>query len=60
MNKLLSDKFAVGFIAGAGAALAIVAAGLTTVKLAIIDPLERREAFIEDNKKKANRKAIGR
>ncbi|GAB2025482.1 hypothetical protein OfM1_15530 [Lactovum odontotermitis] len=55
----MKSKFTLGFITGAGATLAIVAAGLATVKLAVIDPIEKHEAWIEENKKKANRKANG-
>ncbi|MDR0300014.1 MAG: DUF3042 family protein [Streptococcaceae bacterium] len=56
----MKSKFTLGFIAGATAALTIVVAGLTTVKLAIINPIERREDWIEENRKKANRKRISR
>jgi hypothetical protein len=55
----MKSKFTLGFIAGAGTALGVVAAGLTIVKLAVINPIEKHEAWIEENKKKANRKANG-
>jgi hypothetical protein len=55
----MKSKFTLGFITGAGAALAVVAAGLATVKLAIIDPIEKHEDWIEENRKKAKRKSVG-
>lgn len=56
----MNNKFTLGFLAGAGAALAVVVTGLATVKLAILDPIEKREAWVEENKKKANRKSLSR
>lgn len=56
----MKSKFTLGFVIGAASTLAVVAGALTTVKLAIIDPIERHEDWIEENKKKANRKAVGR
>lgn len=56
----MNNKFTWGVIAGASATLALVAAGIVTVKFAIIDPLEKHEEWIEENKRKANRKALGR
>ena len=53
----MKNKFTFGFVTGAGVALGIVAAGLATVKLAILDPIEKQEAWVEENRKKASRKA---
>lgn len=56
----MNNKFTLGFLAGASTALAIVVTGLATVKLAILDPIEKHEAWIEENKKKANRKSLSK
>jgi hypothetical protein len=60
MKNVFDNKFTAGFIAGAAVTAGIVAAALATIKITIIDPVERHESWIEDNKKKANRKAVGR
>ncbi|HEY0222812.1 DUF3042 family protein [Lactovum miscens] len=56
----MKSKFTIGFVVGAAFALTVVAGALTTVKLAVIDPIEKHDEWIEENKKKANRKLVGR
>lgn len=53
-------KFTKGFLSGAG----VVAAAVTTfalgVKKTIIEPVEQKEKFVEDNRKRAARKSHAR
>ena len=53
-------KFTKGFLSGAG----VVAAAVTTfalgVKKTIIDPVEQKEQFVDDNRKRAMRKSRAR
>ncbi|PZO94199.1 DUF3042 family protein [Streptococcus halichoeri] len=52
--------FAKGLITGVLATTATVAGALLTIKKTIIEPEEEKEAFIEENRKKAARRRVSR
>lgn len=53
-------KFTKGFLSGAGVISAAVATLALGVKKTIIEPVEKKEQFVEENRKKANRKSRAR
>lgn len=53
-------KFVTGFIAGTTVALASVAGLAFGVKKTVIEPIEKKEEEIENNRRKAMRKSRGR
>ncbi|MDR1605909.1 MAG: DUF3042 family protein [Streptococcaceae bacterium] len=52
------NKFGKGFITGIASTIAATAAGIFAVKKTIIDPELKKEAFINENRRKAARKRI--
>ncbi|CAM4195480.1 DUF3042 family protein [Streptococcus penaeicida] len=52
--------FAKGLATGVVATVATVAGAVFAVKKTIIDPEEEKEAFIEENRKKAARRRVAR
>lgn len=53
-------KFMSGVIVGTLATVAAAAGFVTAVKKQVIDPIDEKEAMIEENRKKAARKRIAR
>ena len=53
-------KFVSGVLIGGLTTAAIVAGFAATVKKKVIDPIDQKEAMIEENRKKAMRKRISR
>lgn len=53
-------KFTSGFLSGVLAAAAVVAGSVLSVKKNVIEPIEEKEAKIDENRKKAMRKRITR
>lgn len=53
-------KFSTGFLLGTLTTSAIVAGFVLGVKKTIIEPIEQKEAMIEENRKKAMRKRVAR
>ncbi|MDN6639528.1 MAG: DUF3042 family protein [Tetragenococcus sp.] len=53
-------KFTFGFIVGSLATTAATACLVQTVKKQVIEPVEEREAQIDENRKKARRKSFAR
>ncbi|GAB2022689.1 DUF3042 family protein [Pseudolactococcus yaeyamensis] len=52
------EKFGKGIITGIVGTLAATAAGIFAIKKTIIDPELKKEAFINDNRRKAARKRV--
>ncbi|OFI46454.1 DUF3042 domain-containing protein [Floricoccus tropicus] len=53
-------KFTKGVLAGVASSVAIAATGALTYKKKVIDPELEKEAFVEDNRRKAARKRTAR
>lgn len=53
-------KFVSGILVGSLATVATVAGLVTSVKKTVIDPIDEKEAMIEENRKKAMRKRVSR
>lgn len=53
-------KFFSGFLVGGLTTAAVVAGLVATVKKTVIDPIDEKEAMIEENRKKAMRKRVTR
>lgn len=53
-------KFVSGILAGTALTVGTAAAALFTVKKKVIEPIEEKEATIEDNRRKAMRKSRAR
>ncbi|MFV0559523.1 MAG: DUF3042 family protein [Enterococcus sp.] len=53
-------KFVSGFLIGSLTTVATVAGLVATVKKTVIDPIDEKEAMIEENRKKARRKSAAR
>lgn len=53
-------KFVSGILVGSLATVAAVASLVTSVKKTVIDPIDEKEAMIEENRKKAMRKRVSR
>jgi Protein of unknown function (DUF3042). len=53
-------KFITGFVAGSLVTAATTIGLVLTVKKAVIDPIEEKEAMIDENRRKANRKSFAR
>lgn len=53
-------KFVSGVLVGTLATVAAAAGFVATVKKQVIDPIDQKEAMIEENRKKAARKRISR
>ncbi|MGT2932894.1 DUF3042 family protein [Streptococcus catagoni] len=53
-------QFAKGLATGVFATVATVAGAVFAVKKTIIEPEEEKEAFIEENRKKAARRRVAR
>lgn len=54
------EKFVSGILVGSLATVAAVAGLVTSVKKTVIDPIDEKEAMIEENRKKAMRKRVSR
>ncbi|MRI72505.1 DUF3042 family protein [Enterococcus mundtii] len=53
-------KFVSGILVGSLATVAAVAGLVTSLKKTVIDPIDEKEAMIEENRKKAMRKRVSR
>ncbi|MGX7195424.1 DUF3042 family protein [Enterococcus olivae] len=53
-------KFMTGFVVGSLATTAATIGLLATIKKQVIDPIDERDAAIEQNRRKANRKSFAR
>lgn len=53
-------KFTSGFFAGTFATIAATIGLVTAIKKQIIEPIEQKEAMVEENRRKANRKSRAR
>ncbi|WHA10584.1 DUF3042 family protein [Enterococcus montenegrensis] len=53
-------KFVSGVLVGTLATVAAAGAFVVTVKKQVIDPIDEKEAMIEENRKKAMRKRVAR
>ena len=53
-------RFLSGFLVGTVATIAAAASVVMTVKKQVIDPIDEKEAMIEENRKKAMRKRVSR
>ena len=53
-------KFVSGVLVGTLATVAAAGAFVTAVKKQVIDPIDEKEAMIEENSKKAMRKRVAR
>ena len=53
-------KFVSGILVGSLATAAAVAGLVASVKKTVIDPIDEKEAMIEENRKKAMRKRVSR
>ncbi|MBY5034914.1 DUF3042 family protein [Streptococcus gallolyticus] len=54
----MAKSFGKGFFTGVVATVAAVAGAAFAVQKTIIEPEEKKEAFIEENRKKAARKRV--
>lgn len=54
----MSKGFGKGFLAGIASTVALAAGAIFTVHKTIIEPEEKKEAFIEENRKKAARRRV--
>ncbi|MFD2728796.1 DUF3042 family protein [Enterococcus camelliae] len=53
-------KFTSGFFTGTFATIAATIGLVTAIKKTVIDPIEKKEAMIDENRRKANRKSRAR
>jgi len=53
-------KFGKGFFAGLAIAAGATVASIIAIKKKVIDPINKKESLIEENRKKAARKKITR
>lgn len=53
-------KFSQGFLAGTIFTVAALAGAALGVKKVVIEPVEEKEQFVEDNRRKAHRKSFAR
>lgn len=53
-------KFLSGVLVGTVATAGLVAGFVTAVKKTVLDPIDEKEAMIEENRKKAMRKRVTR
>jgi Na+/phosphate symporter len=53
-------KFTSGFFAGTFATIAATVGVVSAIKKTVIEPIEKKEAMIEANRRKANRKSRAR
>lgn len=61
MNGVIRmKKFVSGVLVGTLATVAAAGAFVATVKKQVIDPIDEKEAMIEENRKKAMRKRVAR
>ncbi|MDR0297354.1 MAG: DUF3042 family protein [Streptococcaceae bacterium] len=52
-----NKSFWIGVTAGAASVITLTTAALTTFHLAVVRPARKYEEWLDDNKRKANRKA---
>ncbi|MBS7577542.1 MULTISPECIES: DUF3042 family protein [unclassified Enterococcus] len=53
-------KFAKGVFTGVAVTVGAVAAVATAIKKTVVDPIDEKEKFVEENRKKAARKRVSR
>lgn len=53
-------KFAKGLFTGIAVTVGAAAAAASVVKKTVIDPIDEKEKFIDENRKKAARKRVSR
>lgn len=53
-------KYVTGFVIGSLVTTAATIGLLATIKKQVIDPIDEREAMINENRRKANRKSFAR
>lgn len=54
----MAKSFGKGFFTGVVTTLAVAAGAIYTVHKTVIEPEEKKEAFIEENRKKAARRRV--
>ncbi|MBF0818547.1 DUF3042 family protein [Streptococcus acidominimus] len=54
----MAKGFGKGFLTGVASTVALAAGAIFTIHKTIIEPEEQKEAFIEENRKKAARRRV--